>query len=243
MPGTSARGGTHRRSTVLVGWAALVVAVSSCGAPLPRVTDLADGSSVPCGWHEESALAGIRSYRDVLPNTRFRVRGSSEPPAPLTPLVVVGEVADVVAGPGWTEAGDRVGFDDDAVLWKHVHATVTVEETIGSVGWSSGSVTVAFPLEADEDLESARERLEEAGRWVLPLYRWPGVEYAPDVWSVGPANAVLLAEVGPGGRLALPCVRPRREAQLLVDVPTLADLRHAAAAPLRERVVRATHLD
>ncbi len=69
------------------------------------------------------------------------------------------------------------------------------------------------------------------------------MEYAPDVWSVGPANAVLLAEVGSGGRLALPCVRPRREAQLLVDVPTLADLRHAAAAPLRERVVRATHLD
>lgn len=215
---------------------------TGCGAPLPRVTELAERSSVPCGWHEEAAPTGLQSYRDVLPNTRFRVRGSSEPAAPLTPLVVVGEVVAVTAGPGWTEAGDRVAFDDDAVLWKHVHATVAVAEVLGSAGWSSATVTVAFPLEADEELERARRELTAGGPWVLPLYRWSGVEYAPDVWSVGPANAVLPAEVGPGGRLALPCVQPRRAARLLVDVPTLADLRRAAAAPLRVKVVRATSL-
>jgi len=216
--------------------------LAACASPLPRVVDGPAAGSVPCGWHDEGALAGIRSFRDVLPNTRFRERGSSEPPTPLTPLVVVGEVVAVAAGPGWTEAGDRVAFDDDAVLWKHVHATVEVAEVIGSAGWSSYTVTVAFPLEADEELEPARQQLEAAGRWVLPLYRWAGVEYAPDVWSVGPPNAVLLAEVGDDGRLALPCVQPRRAARLLVDVPTLADLRRAAAGPLRERVVRATYL-
>lgn len=247
MLGASTRGGrpgrggaAGRRPALLAGVALLVV--TGCASPLPRVADRPDGGSVPCGWHEEGALAGIRSFRDVLPNTRFRERGSSEPAAPLTPLVVVGEVVAVVAGPGWTEAGDQVGFDDEAVLWKHVHATVAVAEVIGSAGWSSDTVTVAFPLGADEDLEPARQQLEAAGRWVLPLYRWAGVEYAPDVWSVGPPNAVLLAEVGSGGRLALPCVQPSREAELLVDVPTLADLRHAAAGPLRERVVRATYL-
>jgi len=221
----------------------LLALVAGCGSPLPQVADRPAEAPVPCGWHEEGALDTLRSYSDVLPNTRFRVRGASEAPAPLTPLVVVGEVVDVVAGPGWTEAGDQVGFDDDAVLWKHVHATVAVAEVIGSAGWASDTVTVAFPLEAGEELEPARQQLEAAGRWVLPLYRWTGVEYAPDVWSVGPPNAVLIAEIGPGGRLALPCVQPRREARLLVDVPTLADLRHAAAGPLRERVVGATHLD
>lgn len=227
-------GATGRWSTLLAGAAALLLA--GCGNALPWVAGRSDGSSVPCGWHEEAALEGIRSYRDVLPNTRFRLQGSSAA-EPLTPLVVVGEVAAVAPGPGWTEAGDRVGFDDDAVLWKDVHVTVAVEEVIGSAGWSSDTVRVAFPLEADEGLEPARRRLEGAGRWVLPLRREDGVGYAPDVWSVGPANAVLLAEVGPGGRLALPCVQPRRAARLLVDVPTLADLRRAAAAPLREKSV------
>ncbi|HEX4977296.1 MAG TPA: hypothetical protein VFV40_05470 [Nocardioides sp.] len=225
--------------TMVVG--AVGLALSGCGAPL--VTDLAIGTSVPCGWHGEAAPAGVRSYRDVLPNTRFRERGSDEPAAPLTPLVVVGEVVAVAPGPGWTEAGDRVGFDDDAVLWKHAHATVAVAEVIGSAGWSSDTVTVAFPLEAHEDLGQARHILETMGRTVFPLYRGEGVGYAPDVWSVGPADAVLIAEVGAGGRLALPCVRPRRAARLLVDVPTLAELRRAAAGPLRERVVRATHRD
>lgn len=256
MRGTNARGSrpgcggaTWRRSPLIVGSVGSVLLVvvgavlAGCASPLPQVADRPAAGSVPCGWHEEAALAGIRSFRDVLPNTRFRERGSSEPPAPLTPLVVVGEVVAVAPGPGWTEAGDQVAFDDDAVLWKHVHATVAVAEVIGSAGWSSDTVTVAFPLGADEGLEPARERLESAGRWVLPLYRWPGVEYAPDVWSVGPANTVLIAEVGAGGRLALPCVQPPRAARLLVDVPTLADLRRAAAGPLRERVVRATYLD
>lgn len=240
--GVAGRAGATRRW-----WSLLVVglggALVGCGSPLPQVTDRAEAPSVPCGWHQDAAVEGLRSFRDVLPNTRFRERGSDEPPAPLTPLVVVGEVTSVAAGPGWTEAGDQVSFDDDAVLWKHVHATVDVAEVIGSAGWSSGTVTVAFPLEADEELDGARQRLEAAGRWVLPLYRWAGVEYAPDVWSVGPANAVLLAEVRAGGRLALPCVHPRREARLLVDVPTLQELRRAAAAPLRERVVSATSLD
>ena len=61
---------------------ALVPALAGCGSPLPQVTDRAEGSSVPCGWHEEAALDGIRSYRDVLPNTRFRERGSDGPAAP-----------------------------------------------------------------------------------------------------------------------------------------------------------------
>lgn len=244
MPTSSGQGWRRVRSLLAgtVGIAGLAGLVTGCGAPLPRVADPADGASVLCGWHEEAALAGIRSYRDLLPNTRFRERGTSEPSVALTPLVVVGEVAAVAAGPGWTEAGDRVGFDDAAALWKQVHATVSVEEVIGSAGWASDTVTVAFPLGADEELEAAGQRLESVGRSVFPLHRPTGPEQTPGVWSVGPANAVLLAEVGPGGRLALPCVQPQKAARLLVEVPTLADLRRAAAAPLRERVVRATPL-
>lgn len=248
MPTTDAagrgpgRGGFTSRPLLVAG--VLVAAVlAGCGSPLPRVVERPAAGSVPCGWHEEGALAGLRSFRDVLPNTRFRERGSADPPTPLTPLVVVGEVVDVSAGPGWTEAGDRVEFDDEAVLWKHVHATVSVVEVIGSAGWASDTVTVAFPLEPAEQLQPARERLEDMGRLVLPLSRGAEVEYAPDVWSVGPPNAVLLAEVEAGGRLELPCVGPQRAARLLVDVPTLEELRRAAAAPLRVRVVRATHRD
>lgn len=244
MPASSGRG--RRRGLILLagslGLAGIAGLVAGCGAPLPRVADPGDGSSVLCGLHEENALAGIRSYRDVLPNTRFRERGSSEPAVPLTPLVVVGEVVAVAPGPGWTEAGDQVGFDDASALWRHVYATVSVGEVIGSVGWAAETVTVAFPVGVDEELDAAGQRLESAGRSVFPLYRPTGPEQTPGVWSVGPVNAVLLAEVGSGGRLALPCVPPRREAELLVDVPTLADLRRAAAAPLRERVVRVTAL-
>lgn len=206
----------------------------------PLATDRVGVTTVPCGWTEQVDLTGIASLRDVLPNTRFRVRGSKEPARPLTPLVVVGEVVGVAPGPGWTESGDRVGFDDDAALWKQVHATVAVEEVIGSAGWTADTVTVAFPLHPSEPLEEAGRVLAGTGRMVLPLRREDGARDAADVWSVGPAAAVLLAQVGPEGRLALPCVPPRRATRLLIDVPTLADLRQAATAPVRVKVVRAT---
>jgi hypothetical protein len=223
--------------------AGLAVLLAGCASPLPQLADRGRDGSVLCARHEEAALAPLHSYRDVLPNTRFRVSGADDAPAPLTPLVVVGEVAMVLPGPGWTEAGDRVGFDDKAALWKQVHATVRVAEVVGSAGWTEDTVTVAFPLEAQEGFDVARQELEGAGRWVLPLYQGTGATDDPRVWSVGPPHAVLVAEVAADDRLALPCVQPRRAARLLADVPTLADLRRAAAGPLRERVVRPVHLD
>lgn len=48
---------------------------------------------------------------------------------------------------------------------------------------------------------------------------------------MGPTNTSLLAEVGPGGALTLPCVSARASDRLLSTVPTLDALREAAAEP------------
>lgn len=232
-----------RRPAPLLGLLGLLgsaLLVGGCGAPYDLL-GTGDGDQVLCRRDTEAAPVGVRSYRDVLPNTRFRTAGTRVRPAPLTPLVVVGEVTDVAPGPGWTGAGDRVGFDDPDAVRRHARVRVAVAEVIGSAGWAAATVTVAFVLAPDDPLESLRSRLGDA-TWVLPLYRSATVAYDPALWSVGPAEAALLAEVGAGGRLTLPCPGPGRSRRLLADVPTLAALREAAARPVRERVVRPAYL-
>ena len=223
---------TRRGATLLA-----LAAVAGCTGV---VSSGDEARGVPCGWHEDAALRDVRSYADVLPNTRFRTDGTGEAAAPLTPLVVVGEVAEVWPGPGWDAEGERTGFDDPDAAWKQVHAKVTVAEVLGSAGWASDSVTVAFPLAAGDDLDSASARLVDRGSWVLPLYRWEGA--APGLWGIGPAHAVAVAVVAGDGSLTLPCVGLARAGRLLADVPTLDALRAAAARPVRERVVSRVHL-
>lgn len=232
--GTARGGRLLRTGAAVVTGAALVAA---CGV-LSGAEETAD--DVVCGWHRDAAVGPVRSYADLLPNTRFREAGSQQRPEPLTPLVVVGEVASVTRGAGWTEAGDRVGFDDDAALFRHVDAVVAVDEVLGSAGWAAPTVRVGFPVGVDQPYDLARSQLENGGPWVLPLRRPHGLRDDPGLWVVGPANAVLLAEVGDAGRLSLPCVGPGVADRLLADVPTLSSLRSAAARPVRERVVRAT---
>jgi hypothetical protein len=212
----------------------LVAAACSVTPGTPSATTL------PCGWHKDDALRDVRSYADVLPNTRFRTAGTREAALPLTPLVVVGQVVDVRPGTAWDARGERVPFDADEAAWRQVRATVTVTEVLGSAGWAATTVTVAFPLGAGEDYDSARSRFLAKGARVLPLYRWEGAETG--LWGVGPVHAVLVADVAADGTLTLPCVTARRAARLLAEVPTLEALRAAAAGPVRERVVAPVHL-
>ena len=85
-------------------------------------------------------------------------------------------------------------------------------------------------------MESAADQLLTDRPLVLPLHKWAGTAYDPNLWAVGPSDTDLVAEVDEAGTLSLPCVSDRLSEQLLEEVDTLEELRAAAAEP--EPVVR-----
>lgn len=232
----------------VVGTAVLALAsvLGGCGTSYRAIED-PPPADVLCWSHEDVAVTVLGSYADVLPNTLFTAEGSDCEPEALTPLVVVGEVVAVEKGPAWSgeeapegseEDSVRVPFDDPDALWKHVHATVEVDEVLASVdGSAPRRVTVAFGLDGFEDFGSARHQLLREGRWVFPLRQWAGVDYSHGLWSVGPANTMLQARLDGRDRLDLPCVRFKEAERLLRDVPDLEALREAAARPRTTKTV------
>ena len=145
----------------------------------------------------------------------------------------------VVPGRAWVDEDDVVPFDDPAALWKQVHATVAVEEVLGAsdgVVPPEEEVLVAFTLDGDEDEAMAQHQLVNDQLLVLPLLQWEGTDYLPDLWSVGPGNASMVAEVDDDGELLLPCVSERNSDRLLTGLESLEALREAARRP--ERVIR-----
>ena len=243
----------------LVTLVALVFLTASCDSTTeatetsPSSEDLTVSrhADVRC-WTVDGALTNIESLADVLPNTLFTSGGPPSAPQPLTPLVVVGQVTDVVAGRAWAMEGDGedgpedgvvVPFDDPGAMWKHVHSTVAVDEVLASVDdQSPTTIQVSFTVNGDVSLEDARTQLLSEQELMLPLLQWAGTDYNADLWAVGPSNSALLAEIDAEGRLSLPCVGERTADTLLRNVPTLDALREAAARPIRVRHVEPVYL-
>lgn len=164
---------------VSVSLAALVACLAGCGsgedaetvrsadAEVTRSAEAAMSRDALCWTLPGHGSAGVvDTLADVLPNTLFKEVGSPDPPAPLTPLVVVGRVVDVTAGRAWAapnsasdehQGGPVIPFDDRRAMWKVVHATVEVEEILGSAdGMEPAQVLVLSPS-------------TETSRWSLPL--------------------------------------------------------------------------
>ncbi|MDQ3485790.1 MAG: hypothetical protein M3445_10345 [Actinomycetota bacterium] len=118
-----------------------------------------------------------------------------------------------------------------------MHATVAVDEVLGASAAKQQreEVLVALTLGGSEQGAMARDQLVSDELLVLPLVQWSGTSYLPDLWSVGPGNASLVAEVGDDGALSLPCLSKRNGERLLADVGSLAALRDVALRP--ERVI------
>ena len=173
----------------------------------------------------------------LLPNTLIRW-GRSRVARPMTQLVVVGRVVDVVEGPAWTatEQDDsvEVAFDDPKAMWKEVHATIGVDEVIAATV-PADQVVVRFIIDGDQPFQPARAQLLDTGPMLLPLRR----DIGPDgstAWTANMHQADLLADVDARGRMHMPCVGKRIGRQLLRNAATLDELRAAAAQP--ERIVR-----
>jgi len=92
-----------RRGPVTVCLVAMVTASPGCGlsddqgpegvpAAAESSSGLAGERDVRCwGQHFANAIAAnTESFADVLPNTLVKVKGSDEPPTPVTSLVVTG---------------------------------------------------------------------------------------------------------------------------------------------------------
>lgn len=237
---------------------AFLTAISGCGSPgisapedvtaVPGASKSPETRDVRCwGPFSDDVAANLESLADVLPNTLVKYRGSDAPAESMTTLVVTGRIVDVVPGRAWAAGEDEadddrsdgtvVPFDDPDALWKHVHATVVVEEVLGASGAKQQreEVLVAFTLGGSEQAAMARDQLVGDDLVVFPLVQWSGTDYLPDLWSVGPGNASLVAEVRNDGALSLPCLSKRNSERLLAGVGSLAALRDVALRP--ERVI------
>ncbi len=186
------------------------------------------------------------SLEDLLGNVRYRTDSSAT--APATDLVVVGNVISVEQGRGYraVKPGDdparvlgdgfEVGFDDLAALWRTLHLKIRVTEVLtGDRARTGDIVTVGESINgsASTDADRAVRGFEALGRtiWFLesgsPVYA-----YDRSIYAVLRSGG-LLAPVSEEGTIKLPLAGDVGLEQPLEAVPTLDELRAAAARPSR----------
>ncbi|HEX2040874.1 MAG TPA: hypothetical protein VHF47_14205 [Acidimicrobiales bacterium] len=193
---------------------------------------------------------------DVLPNVEYR--RSDGVVHPLSDLAVVGTVTAVEKGraftiPGCvvTKPGALVGdcdapggtpapFDAPNGLWWSIHATVTVERSIGS-SQSPDQVKVALPLDDPAKFDLMAAGLKGLGRVVMFLKaNSPLVEYEPSLYIVH-RDGGYIATVAADGTLKLPMLESEQASEQLVQTPKLTDLESRGRAPLRTVDVATGH--
>lgn len=239
---------TQRRWRAAVGVfaAATVAALAACGADRVGAAEgrryveevyaaRAAGASFGPGWY--------RTLDELVPNVVYerengqRSKGATH--------VVVGRIVDVEKGKGFRIEGDdapdgiTTDFDDPRARWWTVHATVTVERGLASE--APRQLRAMFPSGGPKDFARLSAGLPALGRVVLFMRRDdPLTAYDPDLYWVMEEDGLLVATVGPDGRLDLPLMPDERAAELLRGVRRFSDLESKSRNP---RTIRMTGSD
>ncbi len=193
--------------------------------------------------------ASFASLADMLPNVAYQVPGGTA--APVTDLVVVGEVTSVDEGAGFRpvsesveqrEDGDGIetDFDDPEALWKTVEFTVKVSDVLGpgpnGTDTELSEVRVGLAIDGADDFELISTGLRALGPSAFFLMEDSAVfAYDPGLFSVV-LNGSMVATIGDDGALSLPFKDPEEAAALLETVGTLSELE--AAAEMEPKVIQ-----
>lgn len=183
------------------------------------------------------------SATELLGNVRFQEGDATA--KPLTDVVVVGKVSEVVPGVGFAPRGSgvegkpfydgiMVPFGSGEALWQTVHITVNIEEVLtGGVAGDSGTIQVGLAIgNAKTDFDHIRDGLIALGRtvWFLERGRWPGFSYEPSLYN-DIESGRLIGDIAADGTIEFPMLEAGPAAQALRGT-TLGQLRAGA----RERV-------
>ena len=181
-----------------------------------------------------------RSLAELLPNTKYQWPDAE--PRALTEAAVVGRITEVVRGRGFilpdgdAPSSTPVDFEHPDALWRTVHATVEVEQTIGGL-LPSADVVTGFAFGPRPSFAEIEAGLMSMGRVLLFLNRSPVFDYDARVLGTA-ADGELLGLVDAEGQISLPAASPAYQS-LLDGARTLHDL--AAAARRPERVIQVDH--
>jgi hypothetical protein len=250
LPVTSTNG-PSRRQVVLAGLASpIVIALSACAQ---GGTTVAASSTEPSASEARAHLVSVmqgrgqiadrvvlyRAYWEVMPNVRFD-RGPLGV-APFASRALVGTVSRVDKGRGFTsalvedkEVTTEVGFDSPGAMWRTLHLTLEIAEELGVAEARDASVGIGLAVGEGDDFALLRDGLVGLGTVVLPLFSGsPVFSYDRSLLTIV-EDGGLLATVGGDGVLRLPFEADTvRSQQLLIETPTLDDLRQYAARPSR----------
>lgn len=193
------------------------------------------------GETASGASASFTSLAEMLPNVAYQVPGGNA--APVTDLVVVGEVTTVDKGAGFRPVpesveqrddgdGIEIDFDDPDAVWKTVEFTVKVSDILSAGADGSEAdlpeVRVGLAIDRSDDFELISAGLRDLGMSVFFLLEDSAVfAYDPSLFAVV-LDGAMVATVGDDGALSLPFKDPAEAAALLEAVGTLSELEAAA---------------
>jgi hypothetical protein len=155
--------------------------------------------------HSLDAMWFESSLAEMLPSQQFSVNGG--PSASRTSALVIGQVAEVRAGRGFSHKDDApsstvVGFNSPDALWRTVEVTVAVEQAWGKVA-GLGKVTFAVVIDRGANATAAISGLRSLGRVVVALDRQGRYAYSPSLYSISHSGD-LLGTVDAQGNIQLP---------------------------------------
>lgn len=185
------------------------------------------------------AVSGARPFNsldDLLDNVRYS--GPGRETRPMTEAVVVGEVTDVSRGMGFYVEGNdgptgiETDFDDARVLWRTVHLTVDVEETLS--GATQDPVTVGFAFGSAITFEQIQRDFLSYGSVLLFMQRGqPVFDYDENVYGTV-MDGALLGLVDSDGSFSLPLLEDMEAAALMKRTESVDALARAREAKPRE---------
>ena len=177
--------------------------------------------------HSLDAMWIERSLAEMLPSQQFSINGG--PAASRTSALVVGRIAEVRPGKGFSHKDDaptstEVGFHSPEALWRTVEVTVAVEHAWGKV---EGQDKVAFAVIIDRgaNATAAITGLRSLDRVVVALDRQGRYAYSPGLYSISHSGD-LFGTVDAQGNIQLPVME--NGTGFMKGLDTLAELRAEA---------------
>lgn len=205
-------------------------ALGDLSAQMSKRSDLSAHSPY---WHE--------TLDELLPNVRWGSDGDEG--FTRSDAIVIGKVVDVQKGSGFIPLseditdrpngdGERVDFDDQKALWRTVHVTMDVEESIGAQVDSQIRIGMPFVTDRFETTAGGLKALDRIAVFLID----GGAPYQYDKSLYGVAlDGTAVLRIDNDGSLEAPF--RVEEAKELGPVPTLEDLRTAASGPERRVVL------